>query len=83
MAMADEAVAVFNDDGTYYAVSDRCPHGAASLSDGYLAASQIECPLHSSVFDLKTGNVLCRPATESVRPYAVIVEAGDVFIESD
>ena len=44
-------------DGEFYAFDDRCPHEGASLCEGYLDGVQVECPLHSSVFDVRTGMV--------------------------
>ena len=40
----------------------------------------IECPLHGSVFDVRTGEVLNPPATASVRTHPVDVTAGVVKI---
>jgi nitrite reductase/ring-hydroxylating ferredoxin subunit len=45
----------FNADGDLYAIDDTCTHQDASLADGYLEDCSIECPLHASTFDLRTG----------------------------
>jgi 3-phenylpropionate/trans-cinnamate dioxygenase ferredoxin subunit len=71
-------VAVFNADGTFYAVDDTCTHQDASLADGWLEGCLIECPLHASAFDLRTGRPTCPPAKESLRTHRVTVEDGDV-----
>jgi len=36
----------------------------------------VECPIHSSTFDLKTGRVQCMPATVDARTYTVNVVDG-------
>ncbi|MCZ5895987.1 Rieske 2Fe-2S domain-containing protein, partial [Escherichia coli] len=42
--------------GEFYAINDRCSHGNASMSEGYLDDdATVECPLHAASFCLKTG----------------------------
>lgn len=78
------AVAVFNLDGTFYAVADLCTHGNASMADGYLEDdATVECPLHTARFCLKTGRPKCLPATEPLRTFPVSVDGGAIFIEVD
>ena len=80
----EPAVAVFNVDGTFYAVADLCTHGNASMADGYLEDdATVECPLHTARFCLKTGRPQCLPATEPLRTFPVSVEDGVLYIEAD
>src|SRR4028118_1709856 len=58
----DEPIAVFNVDGEFYAIDDTCTHQDASLADGWLDGCVVECPLHASCFDLRTGKVSGPPA---------------------
>jgi 3-phenylpropionate/trans-cinnamate dioxygenase ferredoxin subunit len=74
-------IAVFNVEGTFYAVSDMCSHSEASMADGYLEGEEIECPLHGARFCLKTGEALCQPATEPLQTFPVIVRDGDLYLE--
>jgi len=74
-------LAVFRVDGALYAVDDTCTHQDASLADGYLEGCFIECPLHASTFDLRTGRPSGPPATRAVRTHAVIVLDGTIFVE--
>ena len=77
-------VALFDVQGCIYAIEDRCPHDkVARLSDGYVDGGTIECPIHQSVFDIRTGKVLCAPAEEDVRLFATRVEDGKIFIDLD
>jgi nitrite reductase/ring-hydroxylating ferredoxin subunit len=55
-------IAVFNINGTYYAIADTCPHAGASLAEGDVDGCTVECPLHSARFDLESGAVLSPPA---------------------
>jgi 3-phenylpropionate/trans-cinnamate dioxygenase ferredoxin subunit len=76
-----EPVAVFNCEGTFYAVADTCSHEEASLSEGeLLSGCAVECPLHGAQFDLKTGTALCLPATQPVATYDIAVEGGVVRV---
>ena len=75
-------IALFNIAGEFFAVNDRCSHGNASMSEGYLEDdATVECPLHAASFCLKTGKALCLPATEPLTTYTVHVEGGEVFID--
>ena len=65
------AVVVARDDCGIYALADRCSHADVALSEGEVADCAIECWLHGSSFDLRTGTPLTLPATEPVATYAV------------
>ncbi len=80
--IGDSAVAVFNVGGQYYALDDTCSHALASLSDGELdpEGCAIECPLHGSRFDLRTGEPLCLPAVDPVRTHEVEMRDGALWV---
>jgi 3-phenylpropionate/trans-cinnamate dioxygenase ferredoxin subunit len=67
-------------DGAFYAFDDRCPHEGASLSEGDLDGVIVECPLHSSVFDIRSGDVLGPPARDPLDRFPVRVADGFVHI---
>jgi nitrite reductase/ring-hydroxylating ferredoxin subunit len=48
-------LALFNVDGTLYAIDDSCPHQGASLLGGSLQGRMIQCRAHGLRFDLATG----------------------------
>jgi 3-phenylpropionate/trans-cinnamate dioxygenase ferredoxin subunit len=73
-------IAVFNVDGEFYAVDDTCTHQDTSLSEGWLEGCEIECPLHSSRFDLRTGRPNSPPATRALRTHRVQVKDGIVIL---
>ena len=77
------AIALFRVSGdTFYAINDRCSHGNASMSEGYLEDdATVECPLHAASFCLKTGKPMCLPATDPIATYAVSIDGSDVYIE--
>lgn len=75
------AVAVFNLDGNYFAISDACPHDGGELCSGTLEGDEIVCPRHGARFSIKTGAVLGPPAYEDLRTYHVRIVQGKVQVE--
>ncbi len=57
-----------------YAVNDTCTHANVSLSEGEVDGCTIECWLHGSRFDLRTGEPTGPPATVPVATYPVKIE---------
>jgi len=57
-----------------YAVSDICTHSEVSLSEGDIEGCSIECWLHGSSFDLRTGVASGPPATSDLQTYKVVIE---------
>jgi 3-phenylpropionate/trans-cinnamate dioxygenase ferredoxin subunit len=74
-------IAVFRTEGDeFFAIDDTCTHQDASLADGWLEGCEVECPLHASRFDLRTGRVDAPPAKVPVRTHAVHVEDETVYV---
>lgn len=71
---------VHGEDGAYYAIYDECSHAAVPLSEGEVDGHTVECWLHGSRFDLRTGEPTGPPATEPVPVYPVEVRDSDVFV---
>ncbi|MFB9446185.1 non-heme iron oxygenase ferredoxin subunit [Dactylosporangium vinaceum] len=76
-----EIALVHADDGNFYAARDECSHAAVALSEGEVEGCTLECWLHGSRFDLRTGAPSGLPATEPVPVYPVEVRDGDVYID--
>jgi 3-phenylpropionate/trans-cinnamate dioxygenase ferredoxin subunit len=81
----DLEIAVFNVDGTLYAIEDRCSHDDGVLADGEIdpEACTLECPRHGSLFDLKTGKPLTLPAYVPVETFPVRVTDDTIQLEID
>jgi nitrite reductase/ring-hydroxylating ferredoxin subunit len=79
--VATRAIALFNIDGRFYALDDRCTHDGAPLSEGMLDGTTIICPWHNAEFDITCGKVLCLPAAEDVKSYPVFVNGDTIEIE--
>ena len=75
-------IALFNVEGTYYAIDDTCPHKGGPLSDGEVKGSKVTCPWHGATFDLITGEVVRPPAPVGVSRYNVRVVGDDIEIET-
>ena len=75
------AVALVRDEDEWYAIYDECSHAAIALSEGDVEGCEIECWLHGSRFDLRTGKPTGLPATEPVAIYPVRVEGADVLVD--
>ena len=76
-----KTIALFNLGGEFYAIDDTCPHAGGSLSEGDIEGQEVECPLHSSRFNVLSGKVTSPPADEDVTRYNVRITGGDVEIE--
>ncbi len=68
------------DDGTFHAAYDECSHAQIPLSEGEVEGCTLECWLHGSRFDVRTGKPTGLPATEPVPVYPVEIRDGDVFV---
>lgn len=73
-------IAIFNVDGQYYAIEDRCTHDDGPLAEGDLHECIIECPRHGASFDIRTGKVLSAPALIDVPAFVVRVTDGEIQI---
>lgn len=78
---ARQPLALYRVEGNVYCTDNLCTHAEAFLSDGYLEGFEIECPLHGARFDIRTGHVLCQPASKDIRRYPVKVEGEDVLVD--
>ncbi|MCQ0022248.1 non-heme iron oxygenase ferredoxin subunit [Streptomyces somaliensis DSM 40738] len=66
--------------GEVFAINDICSHANVSLSEGEVENCAIECWLHGSSFDLRTGKPSGLPATRPVPVYPVKIEGDDVLV---
>jgi 3-phenylpropionate/trans-cinnamate dioxygenase ferredoxin subunit len=60
-----------------------CSHGEVPLSDGDIDGCTLECYMHGSRFDLRTGLPLELPATMPVPVYPVRLDGESVFVDPD
>jgi 3-phenylpropionate/trans-cinnamate dioxygenase ferredoxin component len=74
-------VAVFNVEGSYFAISDVCTHEWARLSEGEVDGETVICPLHGACFSLSTGEALSLPAIDPVETFAVVLQGDDIYVD--
>ena len=77
VTIGDLDVAVARDGDEVFALQDLCSHAAVALSEGEVANCTIECWLHGSTFDLRTGKPTTFPATEPVATFPVEIRDAD------
>jgi nitrite reductase/ring-hydroxylating ferredoxin subunit len=75
----DKSIALFNVDGSLYAIDDSCPHQGSSLCGGRLDGRVIQCCAHGLRFDLASGYLLNSTKLKVVN-YPVEVIDGQAFI---
>ena len=76
-----EPLAIVRSGGEVFAISDVCSHADVPLSDGDVENCEIECWLHGSRFDLRTGKQTPPPASSAVPVFGVQVLDGDVMVD--
>ena len=67
----------------FFAIEDECSHASVALSEGDVEGCTIECWMHGSRFDLRTGKPTGPPATEPVPVFPVRIDGDDVLIDLD
>ncbi|MBM3609865.1 MAG: Rieske (2Fe-2S) protein [Alphaproteobacteria bacterium] len=92
-------IALFNINGEFFAIADKCPHESGSLCRGKLTGLPeanepgkyrlsrpgefIRCPWHGWEFDLRTGRSLCDPQNIRARQYLTSVESGETLVRDE
>jgi 3-phenylpropionate/trans-cinnamate dioxygenase ferredoxin subunit len=75
-----EPVCVVHTEGEVFAIRDVCSHADIPLSEGDVEGTTVECWLHGSRFDLRTGKPTGLPATVPVPVYETKIEGDDVLV---
>ncbi len=73
------AIAVFNCDGTFYAIDNTCKHRGGPLGEGTLSGKTVTCPWHGWEYDVSTG--ACQlDGSIKVQKFPVTVEGDDILV---
>ena len=83
VTLGAQEVVIARDGDEVFALENECSHAAVALSEGEVADCQIECWLHGSMFDLRTGKPTNLPATEPVATFPVDVRGTDVYVDTE
>jgi nitrite reductase (NADH) small subunit len=82
VAVAGKAVALFNVEGVFYALSNTCLHRGGPLGQGFVEGKTVTCPWHNWTFDLSTGANVVNGELK-VPCYATRLEDGQVFVKAE
>lgn len=90
-------IVIFNLDGEFFALLNRCPHQGASLFHGDLIGlvrsnepgqycysrrgEMLKCSWHGWEYDIRTGQSWCDPKSTRVKSYPVGVEDGAQLVK--
>jgi 3-phenylpropionate/trans-cinnamate dioxygenase ferredoxin subunit len=90
-------IVIFNVEGEFYGLHNRCPHEGGPLSAGKITGlvqssgpgevslnrqgQILRCPWHGWEFDIKTGKSYCDPTKVAARCYNVAVQPGSQVVE--
>ena len=74
-------IALFNVEGTFFAIDNTCTHAGGPLSEGEMNGVEVTCPWHGGVFDVTTGEVLGPPPGRAVNRHNVRVDGSDIEVE--
>ena len=92
-------IAIFNLNGDFFGILDRCPHQGASLCRGQIVGlveseepgeykfsrqnEIIRCPWHGWEFDIRTGRSRCEPSKIRAPQYPVTVNDKDQLTDGE
>ena len=79
VTVKDKAIALFNVDGTFYAIDNTCVHRGGPLGEGEMEGNVVTCPWHGWQYDVKTGVSETNPSAK-VQTYQVKVDGSAVMV---
>ena len=74
-----KAIAVFNCDGTFYAIENTCKHRGGPLGEGSLSGTNVTCPWHGWEYEVTSGEC-SMDASIKVQTFDVKVEGDDLLV---
>lgn len=80
--IGDLDIAIWHNEGKFYATDAICTHAWVSLIDGYIEDGCVECPLHAGRFELATGKAQGAPVFVDLKTYPLRIEGDDIVIET-
>jgi nitrite reductase/ring-hydroxylating ferredoxin subunit len=71
LEVAGRKVLLCHAGGAFYALENRCPHGAVELTFGHLSGHVLECPVHGGKLDVRDGRPCAQPIRRPATTFAV------------
>jgi 3-phenylpropionate/trans-cinnamate dioxygenase ferredoxin subunit len=82
VTLGDLDVAIARNGDDFFAIENLCSHAAVALSEGEVEDGTIECWLHGSRFDLRSGKPTGLPATEPVATFPVEQRSDGIYVDT-
>ena len=79
--LGDSSILLTKIGADIYAFENKCSHENVPFGEREIINGQIQCPMHGSWFDLRTGAAINLPATKAVAVYAVKRIGDDIYVE--
>ena len=80
VTLGEYDVAVARHEDEVFALQDLCSHASVQLSEGEVEDCTVECWLHGSQFDMRTGEPKQLPATQPIAVHTVTLDGDDVYV---
>ena len=77
--VSGKTVAIFNCEGTFYAIDNTCKHRGGPLGEGSLSGTAVTCPWHGWEYDVTTGECAMDQSIK-VQKFDVKVEGDDILV---
>jgi len=77
--VAGNDIALFNVEGTVFALDDACPHAGVSLGSGKLRGAVVTCRGHGFRFDVTTGGCVSIAGLRAAS-HPVKIADGKIFV---
>jgi 3-phenylpropionate/trans-cinnamate dioxygenase ferredoxin subunit len=97
VVIKDREIGVFNVNGSFYALANRCPHAGGALCEGEIVGlvqsdgpgtyritrpnEFVRCPWHGWEYEIATGQSWCDPKSTVARQFKIAVESGDELVK--
>jgi len=76
----DKSIIVTRIGDDFYAFENKCSHADVPFGEREIVNGQIQCPMHGSSFDIKTGGPQQLPAVNKINTYEVKIENNNVLV---
>ena len=80
LEVGGKKIALFNQNGKFYALADTCIHRGGPLGQGHLEDGRVTCPWHAWEFDVKTG--VCQTMEGAKQPsYPTKIDRSEILVD--
>jgi nitrite reductase/ring-hydroxylating ferredoxin subunit len=81
VTVGDHVIAVYSVDGGVFATAGTCTHEAECLEGGYVEDGTVECPYHSAVFNIRSGEKVGGPDCDPLATYPVKLDGNEISVD--